>query len=148
MVDGMPVNHPTDRTLLFRNTKYEKALVLLFLLTLPLSNPWVRGDGVGYYAFARSMLIEHRLDFTRDWLNANASFQMGRIDSEGNNKRQEYTTTGHLDNHFSIGPALLWLPFLVAAHGSVLLFDRFGGHISADGYSKPYLIARALGNAL
>jgi hypothetical protein len=34
--------------------KYERFLVLLFLLTLPLMNPWVRGDGVGYYAYARA----------------------------------------------------------------------------------------------
>jgi len=26
-------------------------LALLFLLSLPLVNPWVRGDGVGYYAY-------------------------------------------------------------------------------------------------
>ena len=26
---------------------YEKLLFFLFLLTLPLANPWVRGDGVG-----------------------------------------------------------------------------------------------------
>ena len=55
-------------------------------LSLPFSNPWVRGDGVGYYAFARSLLIEHRLDFTRDWLQANPSFQMNRVDANGRNR--------------------------------------------------------------
>jgi hypothetical protein len=34
--------------------KYERPLFLLFLLTLQLMNPWVRGDGVGYYAYARA----------------------------------------------------------------------------------------------
>jgi hypothetical protein len=63
-------------------TKYDKILISLFVLTLPLINPWVRGDGVGYYAFARSLLIEHRLDFTQDWLRANASFRMGRVDGK------------------------------------------------------------------
>ena len=105
---------------LLRCTKYEKLLVFLFLLTLPFSNPWVRGDGVGYYAFARSMLIEHRLDFTKDWQSANTSFRMGRTDAQGNIAPAEYTATGHLDNHFSIGPAILWSPFLVVAHVSVL----------------------------
>jgi len=47
--------------------KYERFLFLLFLLTLPLMNPWVRGDGVGYYAYARAPLIEHSLDFTHDY---------------------------------------------------------------------------------
>ena len=93
-----------------RFTKYEALLVILFLLTLPLSNPWVRGDGVGYYAFARSMLIEHRLDFTKDWLAANTSFRMDRTDAHGNIAPSEYTATGHLDNHFSVGPAILMVP--------------------------------------
>ena len=46
-----------------RLTAFEKVLIGFFVLSLPFSNPWVRGDGVGYYAFARSLLIEHRLDF-------------------------------------------------------------------------------------
>ena len=129
-------------------TKYEKILALLFVLTLPLSNPWVRGDGVGYYAFARSMLIEHRLDFTKDWLEGNTSFRMGRTDAEGNINPAEYTVTGHLDNHFSIGPAILWSPFLIVAHAGVLLYDRLGGHVAADGFSKPYVMAMALATAL
>jgi hypothetical protein len=131
-----------------RFTKYEALLAIIFLLTLPLSNPWVRGDGVGYYAFARSMLIEHRLDFTKDWLAANTSFRMGRTDAQGNIAPGEYTATGHLDNHFSVGPAILWFPFLLVVHGSVLLCDRLGGQIPADGFSKPYRMAMAVGTAL
>jgi hypothetical protein len=118
------------------------------VLTLPLINPWVRGDGVGYYAFARSLLIEHRLDFTQDWLRANASFRMGRVDAEGRIRPEERTATGKLDNHFSIGPAILWAPLLLVAHGSVLLYDRAGGKIPADGYSAPYRTAMAVETAL
>jgi MFS family permease len=129
-------------------TKYEIGLFVLFLLTLPLMNPWVRGDGVGYYAFARSILIEHKLDFRRDWLKANTSFRMGRIDAEGHINPDQYTVTGHLDNHFAVGPAILWAPFLIVAHGSVLLCDRFGARIAADGFSLPYLLAMSFGTAL
>jgi hypothetical protein len=103
---------------------------------------------VGYYAFARALLIEHRLDFTKDWQAANASFRMGRLDSEGNLKPAEYTPTGHVDNHFSVGPAILWSPFLIAAHAGVLLYDGLGGHVPADGYSRPYRVAMALGTAV
>jgi hypothetical protein len=133
---------------LARFSRYEALLALLFLLTLPLSNPWVRGDGVGYYAFARSMLVEHRLDFTKDWQSANTSFRMGRLDAQGNVLPGEYTATGHLDNHFTIGPAILWSPFLVVAHASVLLYDRLGGHVPADGFSRPYMVAMAVGTAV
>ena len=131
-----------------RFTKYERLLFVVFILTLPLSNPWVRGDGVGYYAFARSMMIEHRLDFTKDWRAANASFRMGRMDAEGNIASDQYTATGHLDNHFSVGPAILWSPFLIVAHAGVLAFDGLGGHVAPYGYSRPYLVAMALGTAV
>lgn len=93
------------------------------------------------------MLIERRLDFANDWLNANASFRMNRIDAAGGILPDQYTPTGHLNNHFAVGPAILWSPFLLVAHIGVLLCDRLGGHIAADGYSRPYLVAMALGTA-
>jgi hypothetical protein len=130
---------------LLKIDKYEKILAVLFLLTLPLINPWVRGDGVGYYAFARSLLIEHRLDFEPDWMNANASFRMGRIDPEGHVRPTEYTSTGHLDNHFSIGPAILWFPFLLAADLAVKIDHVFGGQAAENGFSFPYVVAMAFG---
>src|ERR1700723_3069657 len=57
----------------------EKLMCVLFLVTLPLINPWVRGDGVGYYAYARAMLIQHNLDFRSDWQHANQSFRMVKL---------------------------------------------------------------------
>ena len=126
----------------------DKALVVVFLATLPLVNPWVRGDGVGYYAFARSMLIEHNLNFEKDWQGANSGFRMGRIDETGQVVPEQYTSTGHLNNHFTIGPAILWAPFLVVAHLGVLFYDALGGNLPADGYSRPYMLAMALGTAL
>lgn len=131
-----------------RFTRAEKLLLLIFLLTLPFANPLVRGDGVGYYAFARSMVIGHNLDFRPDWLAANASYRMGRVDEQNRILPEQYTATGHLNNHFSIGPAILWAPFLLAAHASVLAWDKLGGRVAADGYSMPYLWAMAIGTAI
>ena len=131
-----------------RFTKYERILILLFFITLPLSNPWVRGDGVGYYAFGRAILIGGNLDFTKDWLDANSSFRMGRVAPDGNINQNQFTATGHLDNHFTIGPAILWAPFLVTAHFVVEASRMFGSQVSADGFSSPYRIAMALGTAL
>lgn len=132
-------------------SKYEKLLILLFLLSLPFVNPWVRGDGVGYYAFVRAPLIEHRFDFRNDWMHANASFRMGRFETKGQAdsiNAAQFTRTGHLDNHFAVGPAMLWAPFLVAAHGIVIIADAVGGHIVPDGFSRPYVVAMALSTAL
>ena len=124
-----------------------KILLALFVFSLPLVNPWVRGDGVGYYAFGRSILIGGNLDFTKDWLAANSSFRLGRVNSYGYISQNQFTVTGHLDNHFTIGPAILWSPFLLIAQLSVKASQIFGSHVSADGFSSPYRIAMALGTA-
>ena len=126
---------------------YRTCLLALFLLSLPIVNPWVRGDGVGYYAFARAPLINHNLRFEQDWLSANPSFRQGRVDATGELLASQYTRTGYLDNHFTIGPAILWAPFLVLAHGAVLLANDLGANIKADGFSRPYLITMALATA-
>jgi hypothetical protein len=124
-----------------------KALLVIFLISLPMVNPWVRGDGVGYYAYLRAMLIEGHLDFEKDWQHANQSFQMYRVDPDGKPKQGGYTVTGHLDNHFATGPSILWSPFLIVTHGVVLLADRLGAHISADGFSWPYVDTLAFATA-
>jgi hypothetical protein len=131
-----------------RLSRSEMALIVVFLITLPLVNPWVRGDGVGYYAYARAMLIEHSLDFRNDWKSANQSFAMNRLDANGNILPEDFTVTGHIENHFTVGPAILWAPFLIAAHLFVLLVDALGAHIPPDGFSWPYLYAMAIGTAV
>jgi hypothetical protein len=128
--------------------KSERLLLLLFFLSLPLLNPWVRGDGVGYYAFLRAPLIEHDFNFERDYSQANAGFRGRRLDERGQPKTIFRTSTGHLDNHFSVGPAILWAPFFLLAHGGVLLARAAGSSVPADGFSAPYRIAMAFATAL
>jgi len=53
-----------------------------------------------------------------------------------------------LENHFTIGPAILWSPFLLVAHGCVLVARAFGSSVTADGFSAPYRFAMAFGTAL
>lgn len=123
---------------------YDKILLILFLISVPLVNPWVRGDGVGYYAYARALVVQHNLRFEQDWLHANPSFRNGRVDNEDRIHADQYTVTGRLDNHFAIGPALLWMPFLEVTHGIVLAADRMGAHVPANGFSRPYLCVMAI----
>ena len=122
-----------------------RIFLFLLLLSLPFVNPWVRGDGVGYYAFARALLIQHNLDFTADYQHANQGFREARLDAAGNPRDIFRTATGHLDNHFTVGPAILWAPFLICAHVAVLVARALGADVAADGFSLPYLFAVALG---
>jgi hypothetical protein len=128
-------------------SRYVKILLAIFAFSLPLANPWVHGDGVGYFAYARSLLIERRLNFEKDWQHGNQSFVMGRLDSDGRVLPGEYTSTGQIANVWSIGPSLLWLPFLIVTHAGVLLADKMGAHVAANGFSRPYLITMAFATA-
>src|SRR6516225_10122720 len=128
--------------------RLEISLLVIFVLTLPLLNPWIRGDGVGYYAYARAPLIEHNLDFTHDYQFANESFREARCDENGNPKPECRTSTGHLDNHFTVGPAMLWSPFLIVAHAAVMVARTLGSHVPAKGFSWPYRYAMAFATGL
>jgi hypothetical protein len=128
--------------------KYPGVLVLTFLLTLPLVNPWVRGDGVGYYAYVHSLLIDHDLNFENEWRAGNTSFVVFKLDANGKFDPSLYTSTGHLENHFAVGASILWAPFLIPVHGAILGLQRVGFHVRPDGFSKPYVLTMALATAL
>ncbi len=102
---------------------------------------------MGYYAYVRSLLIDRSLNFEPDWLHANPSFTEGRIDSQGHILATEYTVTGHLDNHFSVGPSMLWSPSLLVAHGLVKAAEWLGFNVASDGFSRPYRVAMAASTA-
>lgn len=122
-------------------------LSIFFLFSLFLVNPWVRGDGVGYYAYLRAPIIERSLNFENDYRSANTSFRGPRLDENGNLKSDFRTPTGHLENHFTVGPAILWSPFFLTAHAGVLLARAMGSPVAADGFSSPYRLAMAFATA-
>jgi hypothetical protein len=130
-----------------KSFSYTKVLFILLVITLPIVNPWVHGDGVGYYAYVHSLLINHNLAFENEWKAANASFIQGRVGANGEIVENQYTATHHLDNHFTVGPAILWAPFLIAVHLVILLLNSLGAHINTDGFGRPYLLTMAFATA-
>jgi hypothetical protein len=108
-------------------------LIVLFLLTLPLSNPWVRGDGVGYYAFARSLLIEHRLDFQKHWLEANQEFRLAHRTLRAASRPPATRRQARHESFFD-RPAILWAPLLIVTHAGVSICDALGAPVAADGF--------------
>src|SRR5262245_20651062 len=51
-----------------------KVLAMLLLVTPILALPYLRGDGNGYYAWVRSPVIDHDLDFENEFLHGDPSF--------------------------------------------------------------------------
>ncbi len=130
------------------NRRYFQLLSLLFLSYLASHKSLgAGGQGVGYYAYVRSLLAEHRLDFTKDWQAGNESFTMGRVGPGGALYPSQYTSSGRIDNHWAVGPSILWAPFEIPVHLTILTLQRFGFNVKPDGFSRPYIVAMALATA-
>ena len=142
-----PPAGPNQVTTTATSPAYMKYLFLAFLLSTPFVNPWVRGDGVGYYAYARSLLIDRDLNFENEYRNGNESFAMSRFDAQGRILPEMFTPTGRVGNHFTVGPAILWAPVLATVHLGVLAANQLGASVPADGNSRPYVLAMALATA-
>jgi hypothetical protein len=125
---------------------YERALFLVFVLSLPFLQAHVEGDGIGFYAYARSPLIDHNFNFASDWQTPKKDLQ--QLFLVNHFVENPITKTGHLPNFYPVGPAILWSPFLIVSHLAVLVSIRLGAHIPADGHSWPYMVAMASATAL
>ena len=91
-------------------------------------DPEFRADSVSYFAWLRSAYFDHDLDFANEWAHWGL-------------KELPETATGLRRNVHSVGPALLWSPFYVAAD----LYVAATGAFPRDGYSLPYRRAAGLG---
>lgn len=105
--------------------------VVWILSTLLFFSPAISSDGVGYYAYIRSLGIDgdwqfaNEFDKTQSPLPSIATFPV-------------YEPTGYTINPWSVGPALIWAPFWYIAHGVTLFVNFFGGQWPVDGYSIIY----------
>ena len=150
------------------SSRFEKSLVVLFFLTLPFVRPFGFSDGRGYYAYLRSPLIDHNLRFASDWNSPpqqllrdcntcppsakqywnHPANDLLFINLNGRIYENPFPKTGRLPNFYSVGPAILWLPFVGAAHLAVLAANRLGHSIPPDGHSWPYIFALSIATAL
>lgn len=133
---------------LLRSRSDYLALALLFVLSLAFLYPTMRGDGVAYYAYVRSLVIDGDIDFRNEYATGNPAFLEEYRDEKGNWRPELLTRNGYIMNRYAVGPALLWSPFFFLAHGLALGLNAVGAAIPADGYSPIYLWLCALGSAL
>lgn len=97
---------------------------------------WVAGfDPVHYYMYARSLFFDGDVDFTNE---------VARLYPAGPPFAK--TARGIPPNVWSIGPAILWMPFFAIGHAVTLAADN--PSIAADGYSFYYQSAVYVGNSI
>ncbi len=115
------------------------ALLLALALGLPalvvqLSRPVPRlgADAIEYYAHLRSLYFDRDVDFANEFEHFGILERWDKL---------RPTVTGHRRTIFSVGPALLWLPFYAA--GDLVARAQGAGE---DGYSPAHIRAVCLGS--
>jgi hypothetical protein len=98
----------------------------------------INGDGKGYYLSLPACLIHADISYEKliQSLRNHPDGEYARIDDI----LKTHPVTGRLINKYSIGTALLLLPFFLIAHGIALFFG-----LEPDGFSLPYQWAVSLG---
>jgi len=107
--------------------------VAVFLATISLprvDNLLIGSDGILYYHYVRSFVIDGDLDFTNEYLYFNGPAGVPAP-----------TPAGLPPNRMSIGMGVVWLPFFLLAHAIAGLLD-----LPTDGYSYLYQAAVCLGS--
>ena len=102
------------------------------LLQLALPVPRVDADAVEYYSQLRSLYFDFDLDLANEFDHFGI---LSRYD------KRRPTETGHRRTVFSVGPALLWMPFYAAGD----LVARLQGRVE-DGYSPAHIRSACLGS--
>ncbi|HBH02526.1 MAG: hypothetical protein A2X36_05745 [Elusimicrobia bacterium GWA2_69_24] len=115
-------------------------LVVVFVLSLFLITPYVRGDGNGYYAYVRSVILDGDLNFENEYARADPKFRENLF-------KRRITPRGYLDNPWAPGSAVLWAPFFLAGHAIATAGNALGLAVPLDGFSPPYRWAVAVGTA-
>lgn len=117
-------------------------IAIWVLSTVVLFTADAQGDGVGYYAYIRSVFIDGDLQFANEFNEALSPFAF--VPSY-----PIYAPTGYTVNPWSIGPALLQVPFWMIAHVSAWLTNTIGiTSWKLDGYSAPFVNMVSLSSAI
>jgi hypothetical protein len=101
----------------------------------------IRGDGLGYYAWLRSLMIDG------DWSFDNEFDEHNPLHCGAPNEHAR-TALGRRTNRWSIGPACVWAVTVVPGHVVIRGLQRFGFPWAADGYTLPYQLLVGLTSLL
>lgn len=107
------------------NIPERSVFILLFLVCLSVYflgtlrvKSFFWGDSLYYYAYTRSIVIDHDIDFTNEAFHPLLGFP---------NPAEISQNTGKITNKFSPGTALFWIPGMVVGQGVSLLGNMVSG---------------------
>jgi hypothetical protein len=91
----------------------------------------IRSDGLGYYAWLRSLLIDGDWSFDNEFDEHNP---VGDYVPPTTRRTEQ----GRRSNPWSVGPACVWALTVVPGHACIKALEQFLPGWPADGYSLPY----------
>ena len=125
------------------------AVTLLFLCAYAASLVWlakpdgriVFGDALHHYVQLRSVVFDHDLKFTNEYLRLYGP-------GAGQDSETEWivktNATGHIRNLMPVGPAILWTPLFLAVAGAVWIANALGAAYPLDGYGRLFQASAGL----
>lgn len=103
-------------------------------LTLSGEGLTIRSDGLGYYAWLRSLLVDGDWSFDNEFDEHNAL-------ADCVPPPHWRTELGYRKNIWSVGPACVWSLTIVPLHFGLQALNHLGLECPVDGYAWPYQLA-------
>jgi hypothetical protein len=114
--------------------------IATFLVTIPLprvDRQLVGSDGIYYYAYLPTLLLDHDLDFSN---------QYAKLLPEELRTSLQLSSAGTPQNKWAVGSAILWIPFFLMGHLLAVLLKAAGYPIALDGVGYIYQAPTLLGS--
>lgn len=118
-------------------------LSTLFLLRYQIVGQAVYGDGIYYWAYTRSLIIDHDFDLKNE-----GAHTYGKVTNNSTEKQPQGTNDTDLsqNKYYPLGPSPLWIPPFFLAHLGTKTIIVAGYQITDNGYADTYQIAVGLAN--
>ena len=134
----------------FRLSRRElTALLAVFALSLPAVTPRLySSDEIQYFSYLRSLWFDRDVSFENEYryfydrgVARTDGFYLTFLD-------ERRTEAGRRINFGTLGSAILWSPFYALADVTTRVMRAAGSGVPADGFSRPYITAVAVGSAI
>lgn len=118
-------------------------LSIFFLTRYHIVGQAVYGDGIYYWAYTHSAVIDQDLNFQNEGAHRYGPVTNNSIGQESQGTDQTDLAN---DKYYPLGPSLLWIPFFSVVHSAIALINNLGFLVPNNGYADSYQMAVGLIN--